>query len=81
MSNIFYLDLDFVFYVSCSNICDKIYLGGLIMKTFHKRLKQLRLNKKKMDTKYTQGYMAEITGVARLFNWKIRPTRCFDRKG
>ncbi len=35
------------------------------MKTFHKRLKQLRLNKKKMDTKYTQGYMAEITGVAR----------------
>lgn len=35
------------------------------MNIFHKRLRQLRLEKKKFEDKYTQNYMAEIIGVAR----------------
>ena len=43
----------------------KYFLGGLKMKTFYKRLKQLRLDRKKNDEKYTQSYMANVIGVAR----------------
>ncbi|OKL37027.1 helix-turn-helix domain-containing protein [Domibacillus mangrovi] len=35
------------------------------MMIFAKRLKMLRENRKELDSKYTQGYVAEILGVAR----------------
>ncbi|OAH53860.1 hypothetical protein AWH48_11350 [Domibacillus aminovorans] len=35
------------------------------MMIFAKRLKKLRENRKELDSKFTQGYVAEILGVAR----------------
>lgn len=42
-----------------------IYLEVIKMDLFHKRLKQLRIDKKKYESKLTQGYMADVIGVAR----------------